>query len=164
MHVGDNTALESEFFKNSIMSPWRHGATPIQALLASLSSFYDIKSMCLYVYNLPTSYTAQHLLKLFQLRYPSAFKAEIVKRDRDGEDEGAGSSGDEDGETDVWSSGEDDGEDGDEEGEREESHRQRPGGAEGGRESSLLSGLRAGNGSSRPCVCERERERERERD
>ena len=161
VHVGGiETALaatESEFFKNSVLSPWRNGATPIQALLASLSPFYDVRSMCLYVYNLPMSYTAQHLLKLFQLRYPSAFKAVIVKGDRDGEDEGAGSSGDEDGETDGWSSGEDGEEDGDEddEGEREES-RQRPGAAEGGRESSLLSGLRAGNGLSTPfeIVCE----------
>ena len=136
---------ESEFFKESILSPWKYGATPIQALLASLSPFYDIRSMCLYIYNLPTSYTAQHLLKLFQLRYPSAFKAEIVKGERDGDDDGAGSSGDEDGETDGWSSTEDDGEDGgDEEGEREES-RQRSSRAEGGREASLLSGLRAGD-------------------
>ena len=135
-------ATESEFFQKSILSPWKYGATPIQALLASVSPFYDIRSMCLYVYNLPTSYTAQHLLKLFQLRYPSAFKAEIVKRERDGEDDGAGSSGDEDGETDGWSSTEDDGEDGgDEEGERDES-RPRSSRAEGG---SLLSGLRAGN-------------------
>ena len=118
------------------------------------------------------SYTAQHLLKLFQLRYPSAFKAEIIKRDLDREDEGVESSGDEDGETDGWSSGDDDGEGGeDDEGEGES--RQRPGGVAGGRgrESNLLSGLRAGKGSSRPFVpssicgwmyvCERERERER---
>ena len=69
--------------------------------------------MRLYVSNLPVNYTAQHLLKLFQLRYPSVFKAEILKGDRD-EEEGAGSSEDE-----RWSSGgEEEGEDnGDEEGE-----------------------------------------------
>ena len=133
------TATESQFFKNSILSPWKHGASSIQALLASLSPYYDIRSMCLYVYSLPTSYTAQHLLKLFQIRYPSAFKAEILKGDRDGVEERLGSSEEEDGETDDWSSGEDG------EGRDEEARPQR----QGRREATLLSGLRrSGKGSS----------------
>ena len=72
-----------------------------------------------------------------------------MKRDLDREDGGAGSSGDEDGETDGWSSGDEDGEGGeDDEGEGES--RPRPGGA--GRESRLLSGLRAGKGSLTPLI------------
>ena len=93
---------ENNLFTKAILSPSRNGATPIQALLASLSSFYDIQPMRLYVLNLPVNYTAQHLLKLFQVRYPSVFKAEIVKGGRDG-DEGAESSEDE--EDEGWSSG-----------------------------------------------------------
>ena len=106
----------STLFTEAVLNPSRNGATPIQALLMSLSPFYDIQSMRLYVSNLPVNYTAQHLLKLFQLRYPSVFMAEIVKGDRD-EEEGAGSSEDE--EDERWSSGgEEEGEgNGDEEGE-----------------------------------------------
>ena len=63
-----NNDGESKFFSDAILSPSRNGATPIQALLASLSPFYDIKSPHLYVSNLPINYTAQHLLKLFQVR------------------------------------------------------------------------------------------------
>ena len=101
--------------------------------------------MRLYVFNLPASYTAQHLLKLFQLRYPSAFKAEILKGDRDEDGgEGVGSSGEEDGEDDGWSSGEDG-----EGGEEGESRRQQ-GGAGG--ESSLLSGLRRAGQNCTTCI------------
>ena len=61
------------------------------------------------------NYTAQHLLKLFQLRYPSVFKAEILKGEGDGEED-VGSGGDDD---DRWSSEEDE-----EEEEDDETHRQ----------------------------------------
>ena len=112
--VSSDTSTASALFTEAVLSPSRSGATPIQALFTSLSPFYDIQSMRLYVSNLPVNYTAQHLLKLFQLRYPSTFKAEIVKEDVE---EGVGSSEDE-----GWSSiGEEEEEgNGDEEG--EESH------------------------------------------
>ena len=91
---------DSKLFMDAVLSPSKNGATPIQKVLASLSPFYDIRSMCLYVSSLPLTYTAQHLLKLFQLRYPSAYKAEIFKRDLEEEDT---RSSDEDNE-DWWSS------------------------------------------------------------
>ena len=97
---------KSKFHSSDVLAASRDGTTPIQALLASLSSFYDTKSMRLYVANLPVNYTAQHLLKLFQVRYPSVFKAEILKGERD-EEEGEGSSDDED--RGGWSSTEDEG-------------------------------------------------------
>ena len=102
------TTVESRLFTDAILSPSRHGATPIQALLASFSPFYDIQSMRLHVSNLPVNYTAQHLLKLFQLRYPSVYKAKILKGDRD--DEKSGSSDEEEEEEDGWSSEEEEGE------------------------------------------------------
>ena len=67
--------------------------TPLQFLYASLCQTYDAKSRSLYVSKLPQTYTAQQLLKLFQKRYPSVYKAEIFKQDSGGEGGGGGGEG-----------------------------------------------------------------------
>ena len=54
-------------------------SSTIHHLLGSLSVTFDLRTMALYVHNLHLS-TAKQLLRLFQVRYPSAYKAEIVKR------------------------------------------------------------------------------------
>ena len=46
--------------------------------------------MFLFVSKLPPTYTAQQLLKLFQKRYPSVYKAEILKRNGEGGGGGGG--------------------------------------------------------------------------
>jgi len=65
--------------ESAILAPSGNGVTPVQAIFASVSPLFDNNSMCLHVSNIPVSYTAQQLLKLFQTRYPSAYKTEIFK-------------------------------------------------------------------------------------
>ena len=65
--------------ETAILTPSGNGTTPIEAIFSSLSPLFDSDSMCLYVSNMPVNYTAQQLLKLFQTRYPSAYKAEMFK-------------------------------------------------------------------------------------
>lgn len=65
--------------ETAILTPSGNGTTPIEAIFSSLSPLFDSDSMCLYVSNMPMNYTAQQLLKLFQTRYPSAYKAEMFK-------------------------------------------------------------------------------------
>ena len=65
--------------ETAILTPSGNGTTPIEAVFSSLSPLFDSDSMCLYVSNMPMNYTAQQLLKLFQTRYPSAYKAEMFK-------------------------------------------------------------------------------------
>ena len=65
--------------ESAVLAPSGNGVTPVQAIFASVSPLFDNNSMCLHVSNMPVSYTAQQLLKLFQTRYPSAYKAEIFK-------------------------------------------------------------------------------------
>ena len=72
-HLGDS------LLQRAIIAPADGGVTPIQALFASLSRYYDCKTMCLYASCVPSAFTAHQLLKLFQSRYPSAYKVEILK-------------------------------------------------------------------------------------
>ena len=65
--------------QSAVFAPGLNGITPLQAVLASFSSFYDCKAMALHVSSIPVTYTAQQLLKLFQTRYPSAYKVEVFK-------------------------------------------------------------------------------------
>ena len=57
----------------------RGSSSTLHHFLGGLCRTFDLRSMALYVHNLQLS-TARQLLKLFQVRYPSAYKAEIIKR------------------------------------------------------------------------------------
>ncbi len=65
---------DDRLLQEAIIAPTDGGMTPVQALFASLSRYYDSKTMCLYIYCVPSAFTAPQLLKLFQSRYPSAYK------------------------------------------------------------------------------------------
>ena len=58
----DRTLLE-----RAILAPMGANVTPVQAVLASVCPFYDGVSMCLHVSSIPVAFSAQHLLKLFQV-------------------------------------------------------------------------------------------------
>ncbi len=82
-------------FQQAILAPSSDSNSALHLLLASLVSSFDTTSMTLFVHNLQLN-TGQRLLKLFQVRYPSAYKAEIFKK---GEPEGnSGSEGESDSE------------------------------------------------------------------
>ncbi len=70
---------QDSLLQEAIIAPGDGGITPIQALFASLSRHYDCKTMCLYASCVPSAFTAPQLLRLFQSRYPSAYKVEILK-------------------------------------------------------------------------------------
>ena len=61
--------------------------TPLQTIVSSFGRTMDLKSMRLFVARLPQNYTAQQLLRLFQRRYPSVYKAVIFKEDEEEEEE-----------------------------------------------------------------------------
>ena len=63
----------------AILAPGENGVTPLHSLLTSFCDDNDVAIMRLFVSRLPLKYTAQQLLKLFQKRYPSAYKAKIFK-------------------------------------------------------------------------------------
>ena len=67
----------SGFFARAILAPCSKGLTPLHAFFASIKEVYDSLMMCLYVSGLPSGYTARQLLKYFQLRFPSAYRAEV---------------------------------------------------------------------------------------
>ena len=82
----------SNLLNEAILAPGENEMTPLHSLLASFCETYDVKTMRLFISKLPQTYTAQQLLKLFQKRYPSAYKAEIFKQESGVEgEEGAGS-------------------------------------------------------------------------
>ena len=68
-----------DLFDRAILSTDKRHHSTLHLLLGSISSTFDLRTMTLYVHNLQLS-TAKQLLRLFQVRYPSAYKAEIVKR------------------------------------------------------------------------------------
>lgn len=73
----------------AILAPGQNGMTPLHSFIASFCDVTDVKNMSLFVSRLPQNFTAQQLLKLFQKRYPSAYKAEIIKEEeREGSDIG----------------------------------------------------------------------------
>lgn len=73
----------------AILAPGQNGMTPLHSLIASFCDVTDVKNMSLFVSRLPQNFTAQQLLRLFQKRYPSAYKAEIMKEEeREGSDLG----------------------------------------------------------------------------
>ena len=73
----------------AILAPGQNGMTPLHSLIASFCDITDVKNMSLFVSRLPQNFTAQQLLRLFQKRYPSAYKAEIMKEEeREGSDLG----------------------------------------------------------------------------
>lgn len=78
-------------FKQAILKPAPNSLSTLHLLLGSLSSTFDLLSMALYVHNLQLS-TAKQLLRLFQVRYPSAFKAEIVNKSSAAKEGSEGSS------------------------------------------------------------------------
>ena len=62
----------------AILRPSRDGLSTLHLLLGSLSPTFDLRTMALYVKNFQLT-TAKQLLRLFRVRYPSAYKAEIVR-------------------------------------------------------------------------------------
>lgn len=78
---------QSSLYADSVLARNRDGMTPLQALFASFSSHYDVRSMRLFVSSIPVGYTAQQLLQLFKDCYPSVYRAEIA---RQYEEEGSG--------------------------------------------------------------------------
>ena len=66
----DQTLLEK-----AILACMGAGITPVHAVLASLSPFYDSVSMCLHVSSIPVTFSAQHLLKLFQVMGTGSLKS-----------------------------------------------------------------------------------------
>lgn len=68
-----------DFFKRAILAPCNKGMTPLHAFFSSLAEgVYDSQQMCLAVSGLPSSFTAQQLLKHFQAHYPSVYRAEVT--------------------------------------------------------------------------------------
>lgn len=70
----DRTLLD-----RAILKPARNGLSTLHLLLGSLSPTFDLQTMALYVRNFQLA-TAKQLLRLFRVRYPSAYKAEIVRK------------------------------------------------------------------------------------
>ncbi len=70
----DHTLLD-----RAILKPARNGLSTLHLLLGSLSSTFDLQTMALYVKNFQLT-TAKQLLRLFRVRYPSVYKAEIVRK------------------------------------------------------------------------------------
>lgn len=92
-------------FNQTVSKPTTGDLSTLHLLLGSLSPTFDLKSMALYVQNLQLS-TAKQLLKLFQVRYPSTYKAEIIKKGSakegsDGSSQSSEGSGSEQGEEDT---------------------------------------------------------------
>ena len=77
--VVEGTSQPSDFFARAILAPTSKGLTPLHAFFASISGVYDSLQMCLHVTGLPTGFTAQQLLKYFQLQFPSAYRAEVFQ-------------------------------------------------------------------------------------
>ena len=73
----EGTLQPSDFFARAILAPCSKGLTPLHAFFASIKEVYDSLMMCLHVSGLPSGYTAQQLLKYFQLQFPSAYRAEV---------------------------------------------------------------------------------------
>ena len=73
----EGTLHPSDFFTRAILAPCSKGLTPLHAFFASIKEVYDSLMMCLHVAGLPSGYTAQQLLKYFQLQFPSAYRAEV---------------------------------------------------------------------------------------
>ena len=100
-HTSNNSRdLHNASLLDKVIFTTKNGVTSIQSLFASLSPHYDSEAMCLHISSIPVNYTAQQLLKLFQGRYPSAYKAEVLKLDDIGtsssSESGSGSSDNED--------------------------------------------------------------------
>ena len=70
----DHTLLD-----RAILKPARNGLSTLHLLLGSLSPTFDLQTMALYVKNFQLT-SAKQLLRLFRVRYPSAYKAEIVRK------------------------------------------------------------------------------------
>lgn len=68
-----------DIFEKAILPRNREGLTPIQLLIASFSTCFDVLNMKLYISSMPVGYTAQQLLTLFKEFYPSAYRAEVTK-------------------------------------------------------------------------------------
>lgn len=73
----EGTSQPSNFFECAILAPCSKGLSPLHTFFASISGVYDSKQMCLHVSGLPSGFTAQQLLRHFQLQYPSAYRAEV---------------------------------------------------------------------------------------
>lgn len=69
----------SDFFARAILAPCRKGLSPLHVFFASITGVYDSYQMCLLVSGLPSGFTAQQLLKHFQLQFPSAYRAEVFQ-------------------------------------------------------------------------------------
>ena len=68
-----------EIFGEALLPQNREGLTPIQMLIASFSTCFDLLNMKLYISSMPVGYTAQQLLTLFKEFYPSVYRAEVTK-------------------------------------------------------------------------------------
>ena len=66
-------------FNEAILPRNREGMTPIQLLISSFSTCFDLLNMKLYISSMPVGYTAQQLLSLFKEFYPSVYRAEVTK-------------------------------------------------------------------------------------
>ena len=78
--ASDGSPTGADLLSGAILAPMGGGGvTPLQALFSGFSSNFDLVSMCLHVTGFPLGYTAQQLLRLFQTRYPSVYKAQVFK-------------------------------------------------------------------------------------
>ena len=77
--VIERTLQPSNFFSRAILARSSKGLTPLHAFFASISGVYDSLQMCLHVSGLPSGFTAQQLLKYFQLQFPAAYRAEVFQ-------------------------------------------------------------------------------------
>ena len=78
--ASDGSLTGADLLSGAILAPMGGGGvTPLQALFSGFSSNFDLISMCLHVTGFPLGYTAQQLLRLFQTRYPSVYKAQVFK-------------------------------------------------------------------------------------
>jgi len=69
----------TDFFERAILAPCNKGMTPLHTFFSSLAEgVYDSQQMCLAVSGLPSSFTAQQLLKHFHTQYPSVYRAEVT--------------------------------------------------------------------------------------
>lgn len=75
----EGTIQPSDFFTRAILAPCSKGLTPLHTFFASISGAYDSLQMCLHVSGLPSGFTAQQLLKYFQLQFSSAYRAEVFQ-------------------------------------------------------------------------------------
>ena len=68
-----------DIFDNAILPRNREGMTPINMLITSFATCFDLMNMKLYISSMPVGYTAQQLLTLFKEFYPSVYRAEVTK-------------------------------------------------------------------------------------